>query len=573
MRPSDTGNARLDHSSGRPVPYRITGLLFCAVALLLGPALLWTPLPVTDAALLDDYVRVVGVTHVHTTHSDGTGTMADIRSAANVAGVDFVIVTDHNTLAGKRQEGYRNGPVLMIVGSEVSTHEGHLLALGTPELPYRFSGDGLDTLRDLHEEKGFAFVAHPESPRRELRWTGWELPGRWGLEILNGDSQWRAAPWWKILRTTLLYPLNPRQALLRLMDRPTTLDRWDSLLARRRVVGLAGTDAHGITRYDTSFAIAQNYVLLERPTSGHAPEDIEAILAAIEYGRVYVGLGELAPAHKFYFVAERGPERYTMGDSVAAGTPLRLRAGGALPARVNMRLYRDGVHVRSTDGPLDYSVTEPGAYRVEVYVKGWRMPWILTNPIYLEDDTRRALAMRASRLPARSLPTQVAVLDGFDSTMFETAADPSTRLYAASVDLDGGPDSSAAGRLAFQLGTPTAERPSPFAALINNEPRDLSDYQGLVFSVRSDDTYRFWVQVRDRSDQSPQHQAPWYASVKSTRTWRRVAIPFHQLRRASPTPDDSLDLSDIQALVFLVDRGAVPPGTRGTIWIDDLVVY
>ena len=36
--------------------------------------------------------------HMHTRYSDGTGTHRDIAQAAIAAGVDVVIVTDHNIL-------------------------------------------------------------------------------------------------------------------------------------------------------------------------------------------------------------------------------------------------------------------------------------------------------------------------------------------------------------------------------------------------------------------------------------------------------------------------------------------
>src|SRR5690606_25643630 len=41
-----------------------------------------------------------GVIHVHTRYSDGAGTVRRVAQAAVRAGLDFVIVTDHDTLAG-----------------------------------------------------------------------------------------------------------------------------------------------------------------------------------------------------------------------------------------------------------------------------------------------------------------------------------------------------------------------------------------------------------------------------------------------------------------------------------------
>ena len=294
--------------------------------------------------------------HVHTTHSDGGGTVAEVESAAAATGLDYVIVTDHDGLAGKPLEGYGDTGVLTIVGTEISNHEGHLLAVGLPAPTYRFSGDALDTLRDLDDLGGLVFAAHPENPREDLRWTGWSLPGDWGIEVLNGDSQWRAAGWTRRLGAALLYPLNSDYGLLRLMQRPAALSRWDELLLRRHAPAIAGTDAHGarsasspslpLPTYEAVFRIAQNYVLLERPLTGNAPADTAAILAALGRGRAYIGVGALAPADRFFFLAERDGGRWTMGDTLASGGPVRLEAGGALPTGSGITLFRDGMAVR-----------------------------------------------------------------------------------------------------------------------------------------------------------------------------------------------------------------------------------
>ena len=555
-----------------------------AGAVLAGRVVAWHPLSVPDTAVTDGFVRVSGVAHIHTTHSDGGGTLADVEAAAAAAGLDFVIVTDHNSLAAKPREGYGDTGVLTIVGTEISNHEGHLLAVGLPAPTYRFSGDGLDTLRDLDDLGSLSFAAHPESPREDLRWTGWNLPGDWGIEILNGDSQWRAAGWTSLLATALLYPLNSDYSLLRLLRRPAALSRWDDLLARRHAPAIAGADAHGTLRpaaatlplptYEAVFRIAQNYVLLEQPLSGNAPADTAAILAALARGRAYIGVGALAPADRFFFLAERDGSRWTMGDTVASGGPVQLQAGGARPANARITLYRNGVTVATADGPLDTRVTEPGVYRVEVQVPGWDVPWVVSNPIYVLTEPERARRARAAELPAPVVAEAAAILDSFDrDSTFVATADDSTRQDVQFIDPDGGPDGSSVARIAFRLGEPSTEHPSPFASLASYQSRDLAGRNGLVFSLRSDDTYRFWVQVRDRNPETLEGTESWFASVKTGNAWRTVTLPFTRLRSDDPHTDGTLDLADIEAIVFLVDIGAVPPGTEGVIWIDDLGVY
>ena len=216
------------------------GLLLLLVGL---RVVLWQPLHVLGTPPNDGYVRVPGVVHVHTTLSDGGGTPEEVVRAAKAAGLRFVVVTDHNNLDAKPVEGYRDG-VLVLVGTELSTTAGHLLGLGLPDPGFRFSGDARDGLEDIHDLGGFAFAAHPLSPRDDLRFTGWDLPGPWGLELVNGDTEWRrAGP--RLLFTAALYGLNHRYALLRSLNpADPTLARWDALLAERDTAGLAGADAH-----------------------------------------------------------------------------------------------------------------------------------------------------------------------------------------------------------------------------------------------------------------------------------------------------------------------------------------
>jgi hypothetical protein len=164
---------------------------------------LWHPAVVVGSLPQDGYTRVGGVLHVHTTLSDGGGTPDEVIEAARTSGLDFVAITDHNNLDAKPSEGYHGG-VLVLVGTEISTQSGHLLGLGIPDPGYRFSGDAKDALNDVRDLGGVAFAAHPLSPREDFRWTGWEQPGPWGLEILNGDSQWRAAGWGRLARTVAL---------------------------------------------------------------------------------------------------------------------------------------------------------------------------------------------------------------------------------------------------------------------------------------------------------------------------------------------------------------------------------
>ena len=385
----------------------ISSLAALALAAVLLRVVLWRPLPLQGEPPRDGFVRVAGVVHVHTTLSDGGGEPAEVIRAARASGLAFLGITDHNNLDAKPFEGYRDG-VLVLVGAELSTPVGHLLGVGLERDPaFRFNGDGRDAIDDVLHLGGVPFAAHPFSSRPELRWRGFELPGPWGLELLNGDSDARrAGP--RLLLTAAGYRLNPDYALLA-ASAPVgeALRRWDELLAARDVAGLAGADAHSrlaITRsfavrfpsYEALFRQARNHVLLARPLSGDAPADRIAVLEALRHGRFYIGQDALADADGFSFSVEDGSgRRYAMGDTVDPGGSLRARAGGRVPERTRIVLLRDGKKLVEGPAPLETPLPGAGVYRVEAYVQSWPMPWVITNPIYVFDARERAA--RAAR--------------------------------------------------------------------------------------------------------------------------------------------------------------------------------
>jgi hypothetical protein len=532
---------------------------------------------------------VRGIVHVHTTLSDGGGTPQEVAAAAKRAGLAFVVITDHNNLEAKPFEGYHEG-VLVLVGSEISTaSSGHVVGIGLREDPaFRFSGDPRDALSDVQYLGGAAFAAHPLSPRPDFRWNAWDLPGPWGLELVNGDSQWRAAGWGRLLRTAALYGLNPRYALLGSVTPPhETLARWDQLLAARDVPGIAGADAHekvllrkdrGVRfpSYESVFGLAVNHVLLDRPLSGDAARDGRAIVDALARGRSYVALEALAPGDGFSFTAESAGVRQTMGATVAPGSDLRLRAGGRLPEGARLRLLRDGRPAGEGTGALEATATAPGVYRVEAYVPGRQTPWLMSNPVYVFPAAEAAARAARAAWPAPPpAPPAAQVIDEFEGrTSFEPGAVPAAAVGREVLDAHGGPDGSGAARLRFRIEVPTAAQPHPFAALVDWTRRDLGGHTGLVFAVRGDGVFRMWVQVRDENPASADEGTEWwFASVRTSPQWTQVAIPFADLRSINPKTDGRLDLDRVRALVFVVDQGAVKPGTEGTIWIDRIALY
>ena len=560
--------------------HRLRLLLLAVViipaALGVGPALTWRPPPLEGEPPRDGWARVPGVVHVHTTLSDGTGTPEDVGRAAAAAGASFVVITDHNTDAARSLSGYRDG-VLVLAGTEISTHQGHLLGLGIRPLAFPPAADARNALDDVHHLGGAAFAAHPTSPRGELEWRGWALPGGWGLEVLNPDSLWRQASWPTLLGGLAAYPFDPVYALATILDRPgAAIARWDALMRRRDAAGVAGVDAHGFPSYESLFRAVRNYVLLDAPLSGEAARDAAAVHAALARGRSYMAVDAIAPAGGFFFHAARGSATWAMGDTVAPAPGLMLRAGGRLPRGARVELYRNGARVAAGAGGIEAVARGSGAYRVEVRVPGWEVPWVLSNPVYVHDGVETVVrARRAAWPPAAPPPPDPArPLDTFeDGSALAAESDAASWVDPAARAAAERAPRGAAGRLRFRLAQPPPEPALVWAALVDRTRRDLSPYSGLVFDVRADGGYRVWVGLWEERDDRVGVEDPdwWQTSFRTETRWRRHAIPFERLFPVDGDLDGVLDLRRIMGLVFYVDPRTAD--AEGSIRFERLGVY
>lgn len=145
--------------------------------------------------------------HVHTTGSDGLGTpMQVLDYVQRQTRLDVLAITDHDDLrpALVARELYARGAYRFqfVAGMEVTTFEGHLLALFIEERVPSFRGLAR-TLDAIHRQGGLAIIPHPMSPlTRSIGRHGIERiqrrrhEGLWfdGIELANPSpaGQWSA---------------------------------------------------------------------------------------------------------------------------------------------------------------------------------------------------------------------------------------------------------------------------------------------------------------------------------------------------------------------------------------------
>ena len=343
---------------------------------------------------------LAGVIHCHSTHSDGTGTVPEIAAAAQDAGLDYLLLTDHDTLAAaeRGEEGWY-GSTLLLAGVEVSPYRrNHYLAFGL-ERPIDHRGlEPREICERVSEAGGFGFLAHPFSKGSErfkrggqgMPWGDLDCDGYTGLELWSfvTDSAERV----NSVRELLSFIAAPG----RFIDHPPhrNLAEWDRLCARRRCVALGGVDAHQVgirvrgrvplrlMAYKRSFRFLRTHLLVRDRLSGDLEADRAAVFGALRDGHAYIAMDSVAPARGFRFWAE-GAAELQMGDEGAAGS-WTLRAVTPFSARI--RLLCDGREVASASGDrLEHAAVDPGVYRVEAYrdAHGRERTWILSNPIYL----------------------------------------------------------------------------------------------------------------------------------------------------------------------------------------------
>jgi hypothetical protein len=318
--------------------------------------------------------EVRGAYHLHTTRSDGRGALDEVVRAARQAGLQFVVVTDHNVLTPGEQ-GYRDG-LLVVQGSEVSAPYGHVVALGVPRELAREERqrDAIGTIRALG---GQAVLAHPFHPRRPF--TRWSNDDWTGLEVVSNDSFWGLTlarrEYWRILEALLALPWDPARSALAFYHRPVEeLRRYDEVAARRPVPLLCASDAHGYPSYRAAFEAFSMHLPLV--LTGEAGADARAVVARLLDGRAFCVLDGLAPAAGVRLAA--GP----------AGDRLELAFSAPDPSRVRWLLFRDGSlagEMAAGPGGASFACAgrcARGAWRAEGRRDGH--DWIFTNPVRIE---------------------------------------------------------------------------------------------------------------------------------------------------------------------------------------------
>ena len=347
-----------------------------------------------------------GVVHVHSfLGGHSSGNFEEIIAAAKSNQLNFVAMTEHTSgnfnTAAMTLKGMHAG-ILFINGNEVSTAGSDRLLL----LPGDESGDvgnRAPTQEVISKAKAkglLAFVTYPQE------FKSWDASGYDGVEVYNIYTNARQInPLVMFFDGLWSHRSYPDLLFANFYRRPTeNLKKWDQAIAvtGRRLAAVAGNDAHAnvgisldddsgktliglkLDPYEISFRLVRVHVLVPKDKTF----DSESLLAALAAGHSFIGFDLFCESSGFSFTAANGTENSIQGDEISLTKELKLTASTPVAGRIV--LLKDGSVVQDDTGinKRDYTVTDKGSYRVEVYLPqlpnpAGEQPWIISNPIYV----------------------------------------------------------------------------------------------------------------------------------------------------------------------------------------------
>ncbi|MEP6848086.1 MAG: hypothetical protein ABI999_04465 [Acidobacteriota bacterium] len=348
------------------------------------------------------YKEYKGIIHAHTNlggHS--TGSFDELIAAANSNDLDFVLMTEHwadeyDTSALTLNGVY--GKTLFIGGNEIDTADGDrfLMIPGSADAASLRKMSTSAVIEKLHAENRLALITYPE------KFNSWDSDFD-GDEVFSlHTNAVKMNPFTTLFDLLWSYRKYPAPMMATYFRRPDeNLAKFDQIAAKRAISLFSGTDAHSnigfhlfgddaghkvvnikLDPYAVTFQLAREHVLVEKDR----PLTRENLVEAIKRGHYFIGFDVLGDTTGFSFTAHTNEKTALPGDQIDKSSELKIIS----PTPARFVFYKDGAIFATVEGVREHTetVSDPGVYRVEVYRDDLgspfdKMPWILSNPIYV----------------------------------------------------------------------------------------------------------------------------------------------------------------------------------------------
>ncbi|MET9297364.1 CehA/McbA family metallohydrolase [Streptomyces sp. NPDC003077] len=312
-----------------------------------------------------------GDNHLHSVYSDGKRTPAQIAALARAAGLDFINSSEHNTTSAHAAwDGLWGDDLLILTGEEVTTRNGHVVAMGTDpgafiDWRYRARDHAFGRYaRAIRRAGGLVIPAHPHATCIGCNW-------KFGFEEADAVEVWNG-------------PYSPEDEV--------ALAEWDNTLVAHAqgrgdwLPAVGHSDAH---RDPDVIGLPQTVVLADDLSRREIQDGIRA-------GRVWIA--ESAQVDLAFSVTGERGEHAGIGERLrvprASKATARLKVSGAPGCTVRFVTDQGVLHSSplpaSGSGTVQWQTTpDHAAYiRAEVrhppVVQGLPGPMAaMTNPVFL----------------------------------------------------------------------------------------------------------------------------------------------------------------------------------------------
>ena len=332
----------------------------------------------------------VGAIHIHSVYSDGTGNVDSISKAAKKAGLDWIIITDHNSFEIK--EGIYNG-VYVIKGEEISPKsENHYLALGINKYiqPNKNAKHNIEAVK---LNGGFGFAAHPNesdcrrNSHQPIKWTNKNIIPD-GVEIWNWFSEWADNLNDKNI-FTLAYAFLCKNKLVKSAN-SNSLSWWDDLNNELEdiVPAVGGIDAHAlkvkdyiipvtIFPYESMFKTIVNIVTSDEEFKTDFFAKKEQILEALKSGRNLIINKAVSKEIPVIKISNKN-QAVTSGESISLDEETSLNV--QTKKKGSIKVFHNGKEIKSViSNSIKMLLNDVGKYRVEI--KFGERGFAYSNPI------------------------------------------------------------------------------------------------------------------------------------------------------------------------------------------------
>lgn len=332
----------------------------------------------------------IGAIHIHSVYSDGTGDIESISKAAKNAGLDWIIVTDHNSF--EIEEGIYNG-VYVIKGEEISPKdENHYLALGIN----KYIQPNVNAKHNIEAVKlngGFGFAAHADesdyrrNSHQPIKWTNKNITPD-GVEIWNWFSEWADNLNDRNI-FSLAYAYLFKHNLIKEAN-ATTIKWWDKLnnTSDKIIPAIGGIDAHAlkikgyvipvtIFPYQDMFKTIVNVISSNKPFAKDFETRKTQILEAIKTGRNLI-INRVVSTEIPIFKISNKNQTVTSGESISLDNETLLNV--QTKKKGSIKIFYNGKEIKSViSNSIKMLLNEVGKYRVEI--KFGKRGFAYSNPI------------------------------------------------------------------------------------------------------------------------------------------------------------------------------------------------